>query len=99
MYTLIHQDGRQLTVSRTQDVEPIIENNKRLQAEPQSRQSSFRHIASIPVILMEKWLAEERARGNDTIRWGSKELDDLAAKKLRDPEWKFLRTDCRQVFL
>lgn len=93
MYTLIHQDGRELTISRTQDVEPILENNKRLQGEPQSRKSSFRHIASIPNIILEKWLNEERLRGNAALRWGSKEFYGMVAKKLRDPDWKYLRTD------
>lgn len=99
MRTQIHQDGRDLTISRTQDVLPILENNKRLQTEPQSRKSSLRHVASIPNVILEKWLTEEARRGNTTIRWGSKELDELVAKKLRDPDWKYLRTDSKQVFI
>jgi S-adenosylmethionine synthetase len=97
--TRIHQDGRLLTIDRTQDCEPILEDNKRLQAEPQSRKSPFRHIARIPNVIVEKWLAEEIARGNRTIRWGSKELDELIAKKLKDPAWAYLRTDRKQVFI
>lgn len=92
------RDG-DLLVNRVQDVEPILENNRRLQTETQSRRSSFRHIASVPNVIIEKWLNEERARGNTTIRWGSRELDELMARKLRDSEWAYLRTDRKQVFI
>lgn len=93
MRTEIHQDGRELTINRVQDVEPILDNNKRLQNEPQDRRSPFRHIASIPAIILERWLNEEHQRGNRLMRWGSKEFDEMVARKLRDPDWKFLRTD------
>ncbi len=99
MRTVFHQDDRQLTINRIQDVEPIIENNKRLQSEPQSRKVPFRHIASVPNVIIERWLAEEARRGNSTIRWGSKELDALIARKIKDPEWKYLRVDGKQVYL
>jgi hypothetical protein len=91
--TTIHQDGRELTINRVQDVEPILENNKRLRNEAQDRKSSFRHIASIPNVLLEKWLNEELLRGNRSIRWGSAEFDGLIKRKLRDPEYAYLRTD------
>ena len=93
MHTLIHQDGRVLTVSRTQDVEPILEDNKRLAKEPQSRPVPLRHVARIPNVVLEKWLNEERARGNRTIQWGSDEMRQLVARKLADPEWRYLRVD------
>lgn len=99
MHTLIHQDGRELTISRTQDVEPILENNKRLQTEPQNRTTPFRHVASVPNVILERWLNEELARGNRAIRWGSKEFDELVAKKLKDPDWAYLRVDRKQVFI
>lgn len=99
MRTEYHKEGRALTINRVQDVEPILEDNKRLQTEPQSRKVPFRHIARVPNIILEKWFNEELARGNAALKWGSKEFDALCAKKLRDPEWKYLRTDSRQVFL
>jgi hypothetical protein len=91
--TRLHREGGSITVERVQDVEDIIENNKRLQNEPQSRKSSFRHVASIPNIFLEKWLNEELARGNTTIRIFGPEMDALVARKLKDPDWKWLRTD------
>jgi hypothetical protein len=92
--TRIHLDsnGRALTVERIQDVEDILARNKVFRAEDQCSDWG-RHIASIPCVILECWLNEEAARGNQTIRWGSKEFDALIARKLRDPDWAYLRTD------
>jgi len=92
--TRIHLDpnGRGLTIERVQDVEHILARNKALRAQEQ-RSDWGRHIASIPCVILERWLNEEAARGNQTLRWGSQEFDALIAKKLRDPDWAYLRTD------
>jgi hypothetical protein len=87
--TIFHRDGYE----RRQDVEDIIENNKKLQNEPQSRKSGFRHIASIPVIFIEQWLREEWARGHFTLKWSSEDMNALVQRKLTDPDWRWLRTD------
>ena len=87
--TRLRRDGYE----RWQDVEDILENNKRLQNEPQNRKSPFRHVASIPNIILEKWMREEWARGNRTLRWCGPEMDKLVEKKLKDPDWRWLRTD------
>ncbi len=99
MRTEYYSEGRALTINRVQDVEPIIEDNKRLQAEPQSRLSSFRHIARIPNVILEKWFNEELARGNVSLKWGGKEFDAIVARKLLDPDWAYLRVDRKQVFI
>jgi hypothetical protein len=85
------RDG-DLTVERVQDVEDIIERNKALQGEPQ-RSDWGRHVATIPVIFLERWLNEEHGRGNTELRLFTPEFDALIKRKLRDPEWRFLRTD------
>jgi hypothetical protein len=87
--TRFHREGYE----RWQDVEDIIENNKRLKNTPQDKKANFRHIASIPNIFIEKWLREEWARGNINLKWCGPEMDALVAKKLRDPDYAFLRTD------
>jgi len=89
---LILDGAGDLTVHSYQDVEAIIERNKKLQGEPQTSDWG-RHVASIPLNIINQWLNEEWARDNASLRFGSKEFDALIAKKLRDPEWKFLRTD------
>lgn len=77
---------------RVQDVEPIIENNKRLQSAPQ-KSDWGRHVASIPCVILEKWLNEELDRGNTTIKIFGPEMDALVDRKLKDPDWRWLRTD------
>jgi uncharacterized protein YaiL (DUF2058 family) len=90
--TVFHREGYE----RVQDVEDIIENNKRLQNEAQDRKSNFRHVASIPVIFIEKVLREQWARGNVSLKWSSPEFDAIIKKELLDnPDYAFLRTDKR----
>ena len=73
--------GEGVIVAETvQDVEPILERNKALRSIEQ-KSDWGRHIASIP------------KRGNVGLRIFSKEFDALIAKKLNDPDWKFLRVD------
>jgi hypothetical protein len=85
--------GEKLIVAETiQDVEPILERNHALRSTPQ-KSDWGRHIACIPNVILVKWLNEEYARGNVGLRLFSKEFDALVAKKLRDPDWKFLRVD------
>lgn len=94
--TIYHFDGvghkKNVTVERIQDVEPILENNKRLRGEKQ-KSDWGRHVATIPNVVLEQWLNDEIARGNTTIRWGSKEFDELIHRKIQDRDWLFLRTD------
>lgn len=78
--------------ARWQDVEDIIENNKRLQNTPQ-KSDWGRHIADIPNIILEQWLNEEHRRGNVSLRPYTKDFDKIIAKKLKDPDWRWLRTD------
>lgn len=82
-----------LIANTIQDVEPILERNKQLRSMEQ-RSDWGRHIASIPNVTITQWLNEEYARGNVDLRLGSKEFDQLVAKKLRDPDYAYLRTDC-----
>lgn len=94
--TIFHGDGKQFAIERVQDVEDIIKDNKRLQGESQ-RSDWGRHVARIPNIFLEQWLNEEHARGNVSITLFGPEMDALVERKLKDPEWKFLRVDSQQV--
>jgi hypothetical protein len=78
--------------SATQDVEPILERNQNLRAEPQTSDWG-RHVATIPNVILLKWLNEAHARGHTGLRMFTKEFDALVARKLADPDWKYLRTD------
>jgi hypothetical protein len=88
----LDRNERLIVAETTQDVEPILERNKALRREPQGSDWG-RHIATIPNVILVKWLNEEHARGNLTLRLFSKEFDAVIARKLRDPEWRYLRVD------
>lgn len=91
--TRLHLDQwGDLTVERTQDVQPILDHNAALRSERQ-RSDWGRHVASIPNVIIERWLGEEWARGNTTVRLSGPEFDALVQRKLKDPDYKWLRTD------
>ncbi len=96
METRLHFDNGNMTVENVQDVSDILENNKRLRSIAQ-KSDWGRHVASIPNVIMTRWLNEEWARGNTTIKLFGKEMDELVARKLKDPEWAYLRTDSAHV--
>lgn len=89
--TLTVKDG-DLTVHTWQDVEDIIERNKALRSIPQ-KSDWARHVASIPLNVINQWLQEEWERGNVGLKMSGPEFDALIARKLRDPDWRHLRTD------
>jgi len=96
MDTRFHFDDGNMIVENVQDVGDIIENNKRLRSVAQ-KSDWGRHVASIPNVIMTRWLNEEWAKGNTTIRLFGPEMDALVERKLKDPEWAYLRTDSAQV--
>jgi hypothetical protein len=91
-----HFDGDKMHIETSQDVEAILEHNKELRKERQDSDWG-RHVASIPNVIMVKWLNEEWSKGNTTIRLFGPEMDALVERKLKDPEWAYLRTDSAQV--
>lgn len=88
-------NGKDFAIEHVQDIEDIIERNKALRAEPQ-RSDFGRHIASIPNVVIVKWMNEAHARGHQVMPF-TKEFDELIARKLRDPDWAYLRTDSAAV--
>jgi hypothetical protein len=89
------RDSRIIAVTE-QDVEPILERNKALRAGPQPprrRGDWGRHVASIPNAILVKWLNDEYSAGNTQLRMFTAEFNELVARKLRDPDWAYLRTD------
>lgn len=85
------KDSR-IVASTWQDVEPVLEANHALRGQAQPSDWG-RHIGSIPNVILVRWLNEEYMRGNTQLRMFSPDFDRLIARKLRDPEWKYLRTD------
>lgn len=90
----IHLDsnGQDLAVEHVQDVEPILERNKRLRTMEQ-RSDWGREVAEIPNVILIRWMNEEHAKGNEGLRLFTPEMDAIVKKKLADPDWAYLRTD------
>lgn len=85
-----HVDGKDLIRERAQDVEAILDRNKALQNEPQKTSETLgHHLASIPLIIVEKWRNEE---GADILKMGQQELQRFLRRKLNDPDWQYLKT-------
>jgi hypothetical protein len=85
----LDRDGTSLTIEHIQDVEPILERNAALRAVPQ-KSDWGRHIASIPNVVLIKWMNEE---GADVLKMSGDEFGVFIKKKLDDPDWRFLRVD------
>ncbi|MGE5165142.1 MAG: hypothetical protein ACM3IH_14110 [Sphingobacteriales bacterium] len=87
-----------IVVASEDDVEEVLDHNKFLQTIEQ-KSDWGRHVADIPAIILTRWLNEEWNRGNTTIRVGGEEFMQIIKRKLQDPEWKYLRTDCRSAMI
>lgn len=87
--TALEARNGQVVVKRTQDVEPILDHNKRMQAENtggwmRTVRARRRQVAEIPNIVIEQWLKE----GFNFFRCTENEL----RKKLDEPNWSYLKT-------
>lgn len=87
--TAIKCRNGELLVKRTQDVEPYLDHNKRLQSEGvggwrRTAKLNRRMIANIPNIVVEAWLKE----GFNVFQVSEREL----RAKLDHPDWAYLKT-------
>jgi hypothetical protein len=92
---ILDRTDKRVIADSWQDVEPVLEHNAALRSAPQ-RSDWGRHVATIPNVILLRWLNEEHARGNIGLRPFSAEFSALIARKLADPEWKHLRTDRKE---
>jgi hypothetical protein len=83
--------GSRLLVASEQDVEPVLERNAALRRERQPSDWG-RHVASVPNVILVRWLNEEWACGNTELRLFSPQFNAMVAKKLADADWAYLRT-------
>jgi len=77
-------------IGREQDCSALIEQNKLLQNDEGYTKQGFKnewwHYASIPAILIERWLNED---GIDVF---NKDHQKAVFKKLNDPQYRWLKT-------
>lgn len=87
-------DGKLIGIEWEEDVEAILEENKRRQNDGTkgfSKSREWQHTASIPPIFMIKWAIQ---KGVPPQVMNSREgLDEIALKMTKDPDYRFLRTD------
>jgi hypothetical protein len=89
----LDRNGRDLTVERVQDVEPILDHNKLLRALPQ-KSDWGRHKACIPNVIYERWFNEYNAgRVPPDLDMFGPEFSAFVNVKLDDPDWAYLRVD------
>jgi hypothetical protein len=88
----LDSNGKDFAIEHVQDVEPILEWNKLSRGDEQTSDWG-RHVARIPNVIYVKWLDEEHARGNTSLRPFTPEFDQIVQRRLEDPEWAYLRTD------
>lgn len=96
MLTRLHFDDGLQAIESVQDVSDVLDANMSERAEKQTSDFS-RKAATVPVVIEMRWLNEEWERGNICLKYGGKEWNELVFRKLQDPEWAYLRTDCAQV--
>lgn len=89
-----HDPDDRMVIERVQDVAPYLERNKRDQAanvQGAKRSADMRRVASIPLVVVEKWLKEE---GLDVF---NPDHEKRLLRKLQDPDNRFLRTDSSRL--
>lgn len=76
-------------IETVQDVEPFLENNKRLQNDTDYSRKGIKrewwHAATIPISVQYQWMKE----GIDVM---NKDHWPAVKRKLQDPEWRYLKT-------
>lgn len=93
--TTFHWDEGEesFVLSRTQDVEAVLNANKALANERisgfSSAKQSFLKLGEIPLIIIEQWIKED---GVNVLAQPKKEMSDYLHRKLADPQYTFLRT-------
>lgn len=90
--TYLDRGEKLIVVENVQDVQPILDQNKDLQSE-QQKSDWGRHIATVPDVIVTKWLNEEYARGNTELRYLGPGFDGWFKRKLQDPDNRAWRTD------
>ena len=82
-------DGAEFSLISTQDVQPFIEHNKRLQNTGKDywrAGGDWRHEATIPIGVQFEW------KQKYGIEVWNPEHGKAVVKKLNDPDWRYLKT-------
>jgi hypothetical protein len=81
-----HEEDNKLQIVKTQDVSNVLDAVKRIKSETVGKRSkNLKYEGSIPLVIAAQWAKECGAR------MYSNEWKAYALKKLRSPEFKYLR--------
>ena len=86
----------------SQDVTDIIQANKDKQNDLDFRNGytesgDMKHVASVPLIIWEKWWKDECKRRGKAIPIYGKIMEEVSKRHLNDPDNKFLRTGLGEI--
>ena len=86
-----HEPTKEMAIEHVQDIQPLIDSNKRLQQEDHHIADDFRLSARIPMTVYYEWKSKY---GVDLFNPNHKE----GVKKLiNSPEYKYLKTTNRKI--
>ena len=84
LQTRIKQEDDKVIVSRSQDVQVILDYNKEKQIAGTKAHSEMRHVGQIPFVVVEMWLRESG------LKLGSQEFAQYVKKKLMSGDYSKL---------
>lgn len=85
VFTYAKEEDSKLVLTRTQDVQFILDDNQRVAQETQHHRGDLRLAGRIPFVVAEQWARESGSR------IGTKEFAEYAKKKMMDGEFAKLR--------
>jgi hypothetical protein len=85
-----HYDDNRIVIQQTQDVEAIVEDNKRRQSERPT--GFFRKLASVPTVVLYQWMLKDGIAPGVFMRMKKAEKMAWYRRHLNDSDNKYLRT-------
>lgn len=82
-------------VNYTQDVEPILEQNKAANNSGHDgywQNRAAKQFAEVPMIFAMKWMKDDGLEGRAYFRMNKHDKEQYVRRKLNDPDYAFMRT-------
>lgn len=97
-YAHFDPDGKLVGLEWAEDVEPVLEQNKRLQndgTKGYGKTREWQHTASIPPIMFMKFAMQRCGNSPEALKLiNSREgFEEIVMKMIKDPDYRYLRTD------
>ena len=86
-----HNPTGEFAIEHIEDIQPLIDSNKKLQQEDHHRADEFRLSARIPMTVVYEW---KRTYGVDLF---NKDHKEGVRKLLNSPEYRYLKTTNRRI--